>query len=93
MFTRNDLLVLLAARPFVPFRLHMSDGGTIDIPSREVVLPGRHQVLVGLLDPDATDTAFERWTVIWYLHVTRVEQLRPGAPPFSSPDTPTESVV
>ena len=69
MFTREDLLRLLNATPFAPFRLSLSDGSTVTVPSREVVMAGRRFALVGLLDPGATDTAFDRWAVVWYLHV------------------------
>jgi len=85
MFTAADLQELVSARPFAPFRLLLSDGGAVDVRSPEVVLVGRRFGVVGLLDPDATDTLIDRWTTVWYLHVARVEMLVPGAPPFSPP--------
>ncbi|MBY0232632.1 MAG: hypothetical protein K2W96_25405 [Gemmataceae bacterium] len=84
MFTANDMRELIQARPFVPFRLITSDGREIEVRSPEVVLPGRRLAVIGLLDADATDTFFDRWTTIWYMHVTRAEFLAPGAPPFSA---------
>ena len=83
MFTGNDLQALLNRRPFVPFRLKLSDGGTVEVISRELVIPGRRYAVVGLLDPDAKDTLIDRWTVVWYMHVTRIEDINPGAPPFA----------
>ncbi|HTU20072.1 MAG TPA: hypothetical protein VMG10_18550 [Gemmataceae bacterium] len=91
MFTLDDLRNLLSARPFVPFRMHLSEGAAVDVRSQEVVLPGRRFAVIGLLDPDATDTAFDRWAVVWYMHVTRVEMLGAGSPPFSAPSGPAES--
>jgi hypothetical protein len=91
MFTINDLRTLLNTQPFVPFRLHLSDGSSVDVRSKEVVLLARYHAVIGLLDPDATDTVFDRWAVIWYMHVTRVEMLRAGSPPFSPPSGPAES--
>jgi hypothetical protein len=91
MFTADPLRALVATRPFIPFRMFMSDGSVVEVRSREVVLPGRHLAVIGLLDPDAEDTLFDRWTVVWYRHVTRVEMLGPGAPPFSAPPGPAES--
>ncbi len=91
MFNANNLLTLLKTRPFVPFRLILSDGGTVEVKSPEVVLPGRQLMVVGLLDPNATDTLIDRWMTVWYMHVTRVEQLAPGAPPFTFPSGPAES--
>lgn len=91
MFTVNDLRNLLNAQPFVPFRLILCDGGTVEVRSREVVMPGRDFAFIGLLDPDAVDTVFDRWTIVGYTHVTRVEFLRPGPPPVTPPSGPAEA--
>jgi hypothetical protein len=60
MFTVDDLRTLLNARPFAPFRLWMSDGGHVDVRSPELVLPGRRYAIVGLLDPNAIEEAYDR---------------------------------
>jgi hypothetical protein len=95
MFSYEDLRNLLKARPFIPFRLHLSEGNPVEVRSPEVVLVSRRFAVIGLLDPDANDTLFERWSVVWYLHVTRVEMLGMGPPPFSKPpesmNSPTPS--
>jgi hypothetical protein len=91
MFTAENLRVLLNATPFVPFRLVLSDGGTVEVRSREVVILGRHFAVIGLLDPSATDTLIDHWTTVWYMHVTRAEQLFAGQPPFTPPPGPAES--
>jgi hypothetical protein len=85
MLTVDDMRNLLQARPFVAFRLVLSDGGSVVVRSPEVVLLGKRFAVVGLLDANATDTLLERWTVVWYLHIGRAEQLDTGAPPFTSP--------
>jgi hypothetical protein len=88
MFTRDDMQALLNTRPFVPFRLWLSDGGHIDVRSSEQVLPLRRYALVGLLDPKAAEEAYDRHATIWYMHVTRHEALTPGPSPFTSPGEP-----
>lgn len=88
MFTRDDMRRLLSTRPFTPFRLWLSDGGHIDIPSSEQVLPLRHYALIGLLDPNVIEEGFDRHATIWYMHVTRHEALLPGAFPFPAPVEP-----
>lgn len=88
MFTLNDMQGLLKARPFVPFRLWMSDGGHVNVRSPELVFPGRRYAIMGLLDPNAIEEGYDRHTLVWYMHVTRYEALAPGAPPFSSPGEP-----
>src|SRR5438128_2165205 len=75
MFTLDDLRELLNARPFVTFRLHLSDGGAIEVRHRELVTAGRRYAVVGLPDPADPDAPFDRHTVVWYMHVTRVETL------------------
>jgi hypothetical protein len=95
MFTHADLQRLLTARPFVPFRLYLSDGGWVDIRHQEFVTAGRRYAVVGLPDPAAPEAPFDRHMVVWYLHVARAELLGTGPPPFGSPpgaaETPTPS--
>jgi hypothetical protein len=93
MFNADNMLNLLKARPFVPFRLLLSDGGSVEVRSPEVAMLGRQFAVVGLLDPKAAGTFIDRWTTVWYLHVSRVEQMQAGAPPFSAPSGPTESTA
>jgi hypothetical protein len=88
MFTLDQLRSLLQARPFVPFRLLRSDGGSVEVRSSEVVLPGRQMAVIGLLDPASTDTSWDRFLILWYMHVTAVEMMSPGVPPFSSSGEP-----
>jgi hypothetical protein len=88
MFTLDQLRTLLKARPFVPFRLRRSDGESVEVKSPEQVLPLRQMAVIGLLDPAATDTAGDRFEILWYMHVTSVETLAPGETPFASPGEP-----
>jgi len=79
MFTFEDMRSLRRVEPFTPFRLHRSDGGQIDVLSPEAVLPLRHQAVIGLMELDSQDTGFDRWTVVWYTQIARVEM--PGRSP------------
>ncbi|MBI1913673.1 MAG: hypothetical protein HYS12_02790 [Planctomycetes bacterium] len=89
MFTREDLIMLLNAAPFVPFRLHLSDGGAIDVRHRDFVTAGRRYALIGVPDPADPDAPFDRHLVVYFMHVTRAETLFPGRPP-GGPTPPTE---
>jgi hypothetical protein len=91
MFTLDHLRTLLNAQPFIPFRLFTSGGGSVDVWSREFVLAGRQYAVIALLDPNATDTAWDRHATVWYLHVTRVEMLSSGPPPLTPPAGPSGS--
>lgn len=89
VFTATDMQRLVSPKPFVAFRIYLSDGGQIDVISPELVLVGRRVAVVGILDADAKNTFFDRWTTIWYMHITRVEYLQPGEPPIGPSSPPT----
>jgi hypothetical protein len=86
MLTLDDVRSLLNTQPFVPFRLWLSDGGYVDVRSREQVFPLRRLAVVALLDPETTDSTFDRFTTISYLLVSRVELLNASAPSIFSPE-------
>lgn len=85
MFALNAMQNLLHTQPFMPFRLTVSDGGSVDVRSPEQVVAMRNDAVVGLLDPMASDNAYDRHTAVWYMHVTRTEMLGAGPPPFAAP--------
>jgi hypothetical protein len=92
MFTSNAMLALLDARPFAPFRMHTSDGAAhVDVLSQELVIPGRNFAVVGILEPALSNRLANRWVTVWFMHVTRVEMLNPGSPPFTAPPPVSES--
>jgi hypothetical protein len=45
---RDKLQQLIHSRPFVPFRLHLIDGRTFDVPFRGMTLLGRDFIKVGI---------------------------------------------
>ena len=55
MFTYDDLRGWLTAVPFVPFRLHLSEGNFVEVRHRELVIPGRRYAVIALPDPAAPD--------------------------------------
>ena len=87
MFTGNDMRALLTTKPFVPFQLVLSDGRTISVLSPEIVTAGRRYAVIGILDADQTDTFFDRYVIVYYMHVTAVEMLQAGEPSFAAPPT------
>lgn len=93
MFTPADLRALLQARPFVPFRLWLSDGGFVDVRSPEVVMQGKRFAIIGILDADTRDLLIDRYTTVWYLHVTRHEMLTAGSAPFGPVPGSSESPI
>jgi hypothetical protein len=72
----EELKEVLNVRPFVPLRIHMTDGRAHDIyhPDRVLVLRGRVDIGVA---PDPNSEILERVEHCSLLHVVRVEQLPP----------------
>ena len=44
----RNILAFLKKRPFIPIRLHLSDGRSFDIHHPELVMPGRLSIIVGI---------------------------------------------
>ena len=91
MFVLADLRALLDAKPFVPFRLRMSDSSTVDVRHKEFVLPGRRFAVIGIPDQQSPEQAYDVYTVVWYMHVARAEMLTTGLPPMAPSPGPSES--
>ena len=64
----EDIEELLNREPFLPFRLFLSDGETVDVHRPHSVAVGRNQLFVILPD--------ERWKWIPLPHVASVETLQ-----------------
>ena len=67
---------LLNTRPFIPLRIHMSDGKYYDIYHPEFVLVLRSRIDIGITE-DAENGILERVEHCSLLHVVRVEELSP----------------
>ncbi len=76
----QDLLDLLRARPFVPFRLYATDGRTYDVRHPDQALVLRTRVILPV--PSSTDLP-ERSEHLALIHVIRAEEL--SSPVSSSP--------
>ncbi len=83
----EELTELLRARPFVPLRIHLTDGQTYDIRHPDLVLVLRQRVDIGL-QPDPATGVLERVAHVSLLHIVRVEPLSStstaNAPPGGS---------
>jgi len=70
----EDLLALLRTRPFVPFRIHMTDGRFYDIVHPEAVFVLRSRAIIGLR-PDPTTNIPDQSEQIALLHVARISEM------------------
>jgi hypothetical protein len=71
----EELLTLLRARPFIPFRIHLSDGSSHDVRYMEMCLPLARSVVVGIPGPQLPPLVADRYVNIALAHVTRLEPL------------------
>jgi hypothetical protein len=83
----EDLLEMLRNRPFVPFRIHMTDGRTYDIVHPEAVLVLRSRAIIGLR-PDAETNIPDRSEQIALLHIVRTSEI-PGVGAERAPSPAT----
>jgi len=70
----EELVQLLRRRPFIPLRLHTTDGQTYDIRHPDNVIVLRSRVDIGVM-PDPGTGVVERVEYCSLLHIVRVEEL------------------
>lgn len=66
---------MLDAEPFVPFRVHTSDGKHLDVPHPELALLSRAMLFVGEGVDDPMEDIPARVNSVSMLHVVRLEPL------------------
>ncbi len=72
-----EVLRLVQARPFVPFRMKLSNGAQYDITHPELCIVGRTFVYVGLPDNPSEPVA-ARVATVALVHVNELIPLTPG---------------
>ena len=70
----QDLIELLRAHPFEPFRLHLSDGASFEIRHPDMAIVERSKVIVAVPGRDPDGPA-ERTVSCALVHITRTEVL------------------
>jgi hypothetical protein len=76
--TMQETRALLDAKPFVPFRIHMTDGKSFEVQHPEFVWVFRNRLDIAIL-ADATKGIVDHVERCFFLHVVRVEELQPRA--------------
>lgn len=75
----EDLLDLLRAKPFEPFRIFMSDWARFDVTHPELAIVLRSRVIVAVPGPKGPDGPAEKAVNLARVHITRMELLN-GVP-------------
>jgi len=65
--SETDLVDLLNASPFKPFRVHVSDGAFFDIPHGDFARVAKRKLIVTLQNPHGQSVH------VSLLHITRIE--------------------
>ena len=66
-----ELLQLIRRQPFIPFRIHRSDGIRYEIHHPELVMVGVASAVIGFPDP-ANPGLYTRTEIIPLRHITRL---------------------
>lgn len=72
----EDLIELLEERPFVPLRLHMSNGRTHEVRHPEMAIVGEEVVALGV-QREGSD--YPRIRLVSLQHINEVEQISSGS--------------
>lgn len=72
----EDLIELLEERPFVPLRLHMSNGRMHEVRHPEMAIVGEDIVALGV---EREDSVYPRIRLVSLAHVNEVEQIQAKA--------------
>ena len=70
----------LRQRPFLPLRIHLSDGRVFEVRHPDLVWVGRHVAVVGILEP-GPEPYLEKHETIALVHIVSLEPLSAAAPP------------
>ena len=72
--SHEDLKVRINQRPFVPFRVIVTEGGSYDVRHPELFMLGKRHAVIGIAG-NPQDTTFDTSVVVDLLHVVRLEML------------------
>ncbi len=71
----DDIIKLLRAQPFRPFRIFLSDGSQYEVRHPEMAIVDRSVVTVGVPGPGGLDAPMERTVFVALLHINKAELL------------------
>jgi hypothetical protein len=72
----EEILILLRAKPFAPFRIHVTEGTCYDVTHPEACMPLARSLVIGIPGgPQLPSGVFDRYSSVALIHVTRLEPL------------------
>jgi hypothetical protein len=79
-----EILAATRRRPFLPFRLTLTEGTTYDVRHPEFCMVGRRSAVIGLEPLHENDQLFDHTTTVDLLHIVKLEPLEVNSPPKSN---------
>ena len=76
---QRDVIKLLNAQPFVPFRMHLTDGKSYDIQHPEFVWVFPTRLEIAKPQPGGETHAMEDSDFVGLLHIVRIEPIKQAA--------------
>lgn len=76
----EDLLLAVRTRPFIPFRILLTNGESLEVRHPELCMTGTRSAVIGLLSPSQSQPIYETYSVVDLLHIVRLEPIRQAAP-------------
>ena len=70
----NELLRMLRAQPFVPFRMHVTEGMVYEVRHPEMVIVMAAAAIVAFPDP-ANEAMASGWELVDLRHIIRLEPI------------------
>lgn len=74
----SEMLQMLRARPFLPFRIHVDDGTLYEIRHPELVMVSVASAIVAFPDPDHPGL-YRSWEIVDLRHIVRLERIEPAS--------------
>jgi hypothetical protein len=68
----TDLVQAIRKRPFEPFRILVSDGGSYDVRHPELVMVGIGAIAIGVPAPGQSDPVYQRLETVSLNHVVKL---------------------
>ena len=75
----DDIIALLRARPFHPFRISFSDSKEYEVRHPDMAIVSRSTVLLGIPGPRGPEGPVERVVMCALVHVTQTELIDSAA--------------
>ena len=80
----QEMLAATRRRPFIPFRLTLTEGSTYDVTHPEFCMIGRRSVILGLQALAEEQELFDHSVTLDLLHIVKIEPLESSSRPKSN---------